>query len=344
MGASRGSLVTLTALALAAVAPAAALGAPAGTHVVAFGAPSFTTAGTRVEITGRIAPSIAADVTVERLNADATAWEPVVTLRTDRRGKFAAKLPFRTSVNIRVSVAGDDGSLSASRNRFVALRRTVSVSVRPALYETIATRPHLVTGRVRPARPGETVIVEGSRNGGAYIPLTRMTAGAGGTVHGRFSPPDGGVWRYRMSVAARKGIDAGGSAVTPPTKVFSANPHNIPSSASHYIVQAIGETQLYYYEDGRLLRVLPVVFGKPSTPSPVGRFAVYSKTTGPGAAFGPLVLWYHRGYGIHGTNQEYLLKQPPRYYSHGCTRNYNANIRWLWPRVPVGTPVLNLAP
>ena len=99
----------------------------------------------------------------------------------------------------------------------------------------------------------------------------------------------------------------------------------------------------YYYEGGKLRRVFPVVFGKPSTPTPVGRFAVYSKTAGPSAAFGPLVLWYHRGYGIHGTNQEYLLAQSWRYYSHGCTRNYNANIMWLWPRVPVGTPVINLA-
>ena len=65
--------------------------------------------------------------------------------------------------------------------------------------------------------------------------------------------------------------------------------------------------------------MFPVVFGKPSTPTPVGRFAVYSKTAGPNAAFGPLVLWYHRGYGIHGTNQEYLLSRPSRYYRHGCT-------------------------
>ncbi len=344
MGALRGPLLTLTALALTAAAPASSLGAPAGTRVAAFDAPQAFSAGERVTISGRIAPAIATDVTVERLNADATAWEAVVTLRTDRRGKFAATLPFRTNVNLRISVAGDDGSLTASRNRFVALRRTVAVSVRPAFYETIAMRPHLVTGRVRPARPGETVMLEGSRNGGAYAPLTRMTAGSGGAVKGRFSPPDGGVWRYRMSVAGRQGIDAGGSAVTPPTRVFAANPHNIPASASHYLVQALGETQLYYYEEGRLLRVLPVVFGKPSTPTPVGRYAIYSKTPGPGPAFGPLAMWYHRGYGIHGTNQEYLLKLPPRYYSHGCTRNYNDNIRWLYPRVPVGTPVLNLAP
>ncbi len=52
---------------------------------------------------------------------------------------------------------------------------------------------------------------------------------------------------------------------------------------------------------------------------------------------------YHGNYGIHGTNQEYLLDDPWRYYSHGCHRNYNVNILWLWDRVPVGTPVRNIA-
>lgn len=343
MRAYRGPLLTLAALTTVAVVPSGALAAPAGTTIATFKAPAVFSAGERVEISGRVTPAIATEVTVERLNADATAWQPVVSLRTDTRGRYSAALPFATSVNLRVSVAGEDGGLSASANRFVALRRGVTVSVRPALYETIATRPHLVTGRVSPSRPGERVVLEGSRNGRAYAPLARLTTGARGVVKGRFSPPDGGVWRYRLTVAPREGVDAGGTAVTPPTKVFGANPHNTPAGAAHYIVQVIGETQLYYYEDGRLLRVLPVVFGKPSTPTPIGRFAVYSKTVGPGPAFGPYALWYSGNYGIHGTNQEFLLKEPPRYYSKGCTRNYNANILWLWPRVPIGTPVINLA-
>jgi lipoprotein-anchoring transpeptidase ErfK/SrfK len=133
-----------------------------------------------------------------------------------------------------------------------------------------------------------------------------------------------------------------GSGPAARLSVYGRNPHGIPSDADHYIVQAINEMKLYYYEDGRLRRVLPVVFGAPGTPTPSGRYRVYSKGAGPGPAFGPLVLWYHRGYGIHGTNQEYLLGRSWRYYSHGCTRNYNDNIRWLWPRVPVGTPVLNI--
>jgi lipoprotein-anchoring transpeptidase ErfK/SrfK len=136
---------------------------------------------------------------------------------------------------------------------------------------------------------------------------------------------------------------AAAAAITPGTTVFAKNPHKIPKSASHYIVQERSQFRLYYYEKGQLSRVFPVVFGAPGTPTPIGTYRVYSKTAGPSSAFGPLVLWYHRGYGIHGTNQEYLLSRTWRYYSHGCTRNYNDNIRWLWPRVPVGTTVVNLA-
>ena len=67
-----------------------------------------------------------------------------------------------------------------------------------------------------------------------------------------------------------------------------------PASAPPYLVQKISEFHLYYYQYGKLRRVFPVVFGKASTPTPVGRFAVYSKTYGPSSAFGPRVLWYHR--------------------------------------------------
>ena len=61
MGALRGPLFTLTALALAAVGPGSGLGAPTGTHVAAFDAPSTVSAGERVAISGRIAPAIATE-------------------------------------------------------------------------------------------------------------------------------------------------------------------------------------------------------------------------------------------------------------------------------------------
>jgi lipoprotein-anchoring transpeptidase ErfK/SrfK len=155
--------------------------------------------------------------------------------------------------------------------------------------------------------------------------------------------PSGGGWRVLVEARGRKGFDVTGIGVSVPVWMYGRNPHGVPASSSHYIVQVLGERQMYYYEGGSLRRVFPVVFGKPSTPTPLGTFRVYSKTPGPGPAFGPLAMWYHRGYGIHGTNQEYLLTHKQRYYSLGCTRNYNDNIRWLYPRVPVGTPVRNIA-
>jgi lipoprotein-anchoring transpeptidase ErfK/SrfK len=270
------------------------------------------------------------------------AWVPLVTLKSDRKGRFAATLPLRVSSSLRVSVATAEGTVSSSRRRSVALRRRVALTVTAAPMETNSGRPFAVTGSLGAAARGERVQLQGSLNGRSFRTLTTL-ATKGGRMRATFTPPSGGKWRFRLTAAATPGRDVGGRATTPVMSVYGSNPHGVPASASHYLVQEISQTLLYYYEGGKLRRVLPVVFGKPSTPTPVGRFAVYSKTSGPSAAFGPLVLWYHRGYGIHGTNQEYLLARSWRYYSHGCTRNYNANILWLWPRVPVGTPVVNLA-
>jgi lipoprotein-anchoring transpeptidase ErfK/SrfK len=338
---ARRAAVLSASLAAAGALPAvAAAQAPAGLHVAAFTAPSAVTQGERADVSGRVAPAAAVPVVVERLEND--AWVPLVTLRSDRKGRFAASLPLRVSSNLRVSVATAEGTVSTSRRRSVALRRRVALTVTAAPLENISGRPFTATGSVGSAARGERVRLEGAVNGKAFRTLRTLVV-KGGKVRATFTPPSGGTWRFRLTAAASPGRDVGGAATTPAVEVYGANPHGIPANAPHYLVQEISQFKLYYYEDGALRRVFPVVFGAPSTPTPVGRFAVYSKTAGPSAAFGPLVLWYHRGYGIHGTNQEYLLARSWRYYSHGCTRNYNANILWLWPRVPVGTPVLNRA-
>jgi lipoprotein-anchoring transpeptidase ErfK/SrfK len=341
MRSARRAAVLGAALAAAGALPAAAQAqAPPGLHVAAFAAPSGVTQGERAEVSGRVAPAAAVPVVVERLEAG--AWVPLVTLRSDRRGRFEAALPLRVSSNLRVSVATAEGTVASSRRRAVRVFRRVAVRVAAAPLESISGRPFTVTGSVPSAARGERLALQGSVDGRPFRTL-RTLAARGGKVRATFTPPSGGRWRFRLSVAATPGRDAGGRATTAAMQVYGSNPHGVPAGAPHYLVQEISQMHLYYYEGGTLRRVFPVVFGAPSTPTPVGRYAVYSKTAGPGPAFGPLVLWYHRGYGIHGTNQEYLLARSWRYYSHGCTRNYNANIRWLWPRVPVGTPVVNLA-
>lgn len=332
----------LVAACLGAVAaPAGALGAPApaGLHVSSFAAPASVVVGERASISGRVAPAAAVPVVIERLEGD--AWVPIAAVGSESDGRFSAGLPLRRSGNLRASVQAPDGTVLPSRRRFVRAVRRVSLSVAPAPYQQIAGRPFRATGTIVPAEPGERAVIEGSVDGGRFRTLATVTV-RGGRVNATFAPPSGGRWRFRLVAAARPGQDSGGIGAAPAMTVAGINPHGVPASAPHYLVQAISEFSLYYYEHGRLVRVFPVVFGAPATPTPVGSFRVYSKTAGPRAAFGPRVLWYHGGYGIHGTNQEYLLARAWRYYSHGCTRNYNANILWLWDRVPVGTQVRNI--
>ncbi len=338
--ARRGAMVAGALVALG--APALAAGqAPAGLHVSSFKADGAITTGERAAISGKVVPAAVVPVAVERLEGE--AWTTIATTRTRADGRFAATLPLRRSGNLRVSVATAEGGVSSSRRRFVTVRRKVTLSVTAAPLENISGRPFTARGVVVGAAKGERVVLEGSLNGSRFRALKGIAV-KGGRVSATFTPPKGGSWRFRLSATASDdGTRADGQATTGRMDVYGSNPHGVPSSSPHYLVQAISEFHLYYYEGGKLRRVFPVAYGAYGTPTPLGTYRVYSKTVGPRAAFGPLVLWYHRGYGIHGTNQEYLLDDAVRYYSHGCTRNYNANILWLWPRVPVGTPVRNIA-
>jgi lipoprotein-anchoring transpeptidase ErfK/SrfK len=333
------AIIAVALAVLGVPALAAAQAPPQGLHVASFHAPSSLEQGERAAISGRVSPAAAVPVAVERLEGD--SWRTLVTLTSSAKGRFSARLPLARSSNLRVSVHLADGTISSSRRRSVALRRRVSLAVTAAPLENISGRPFTATGVVVASAPGEKVALQGSVNGHAFRTIAKVAVRSG-RVRARFTPPSGGSWRFRIAVDATPRRDAGGSATTPRMQVYGSNPHGAPASAPDYLVQKISEFHLYYYQYGKLRRVFPVVFGKPSTPTPVGRFSVYSKTAGPSSAFGPLVLWYHRGYGIHGTNEEYLLAQTTRAFSHGCTRNYNANILWLWPRVPVGTPVINI--
>lgn len=335
---SRSTTILVSMAACALALPSVAQGA--GAHVTSFSAEKSVSVGTRVHVTGRVAPAASIKVFIQRRRDDGT-WTLAATLRSAKDGRFEGMVPLAAGGNLRAGVRAADGSVLAGPRRYVSVRRRAELSVTAPQYQEIAGTPFAVSGILRPAAPGDEVKIEGSR-GGAFRVLDTLTVRRGGQFRGRIAVPGAGTWRFRVRAAAAGGLKAA-AAVTPQVTVFAKNPHKIPRSAANYLVQERSQFRLYYYEKGRLIRVFPVVFGAPGTPTPVGRYRVYSKTAGPSAAFGPLVLWYHRGYGIHGTNQEHLLSRAWRYYSHGCTRNYNDNIRWLWPRVPVGTPVLNLA-
>ncbi len=103
------------------------------------------------------------------------------------------------------------------------------------------------------------------------------------------------------------------------------------------------------YHSGRRIWRSPIGVGKPSTPTPAGRFWIREriKVPNPRGTYGPWAFgtsaysrlsgWPGGGViGIHGTNQPYLIPGRP---SHGCIRIANRSIRRLARLMPIGTPV-----
>jgi len=104
------------------------------------------------------------------------------------------------------------------------------------------------------------------------------------------------------------------------------------------------------FKNGRRIFRARVGVGKPSTPTPKGRFWVREKfrfkniplygtyALGTSAYAPHLTDWPNGGVvGMHGTDQPGLIPGRP---SHGCIRIRNPDIQRLWHLTPVGTPLL----
>ena len=110
----------------------------------------------------------------------------------------------------------------------------------------------------------------------------------------------------------------------------------------------------------KVVKTYKVAVGQPGYPTPNGRFAVQSKqidpvwsvpnspwagelagsTVGGGSAANPLkARWIgvSGSVGIHGTGQDYSIGTRA---SHGCIRMHVPDVKALYKRVPLGTPVL----
>jgi hypothetical protein len=113
--------------------------------------------------------------------------------------------------------------------------------------------------------------------------------------------------------------------------------------------------RLYWIRNNELVKAYPIAIGKRRSQTPNAVWKVGRKErTPPKSVYGPRKLrLFRRGayrtrrhrvvyryrytaYGIHGTNQPWVIGTQA---SHGCIRLTNAEIRDLWPQVPVGTMV-----
>ena len=109
------------------------------------------------------------------------------------------------------------------------------------------------------------------------------------------------------------------------------------------IMVSTSDRTLSVYRHGSLVRRVPVVVGKPSTPTPVGLFSIIGAWADPPDAFlgsWILALTAHSDalqqfdggdgtVGIHGRGGVSLLDPLGSASSHGCIRVDNSSIDWL---------------
>jgi len=101
----------------------------------------------------------------------------------------------------------------------------------------------------------------------------------------------------------------------------------------------IEDKTLYLLQDGKCIKRYPIASGKPGWPSPIGFWKIVNKGDW-GEGFGGRwmglnVTW--GTYGIHGTMDEGSIGSSA---SHGCIRMFNNDVKDLYDRVAVGTPVV----
>lgn len=106
------------------------------------------------------------------------------------------------------------------------------------------------------------------------------------------------------------------------------------------ILIQVDEKTLFLLEDGEVVKKYTIATGKSGYSSPIGNWKIVNKGWNWGKGFGARWLGLNvpwGSYGIHGTNQEWKIGQS---VSHGCIRMHNRDVKDLYDRVDVGTPVI----
>jgi lipoprotein-anchoring transpeptidase ErfK/SrfK len=114
--------------------------------------------------------------------------------------------------------------------------------------------------------------------------------------------------------------------------------------AGRWIAIDLSEQRLYAYQGEEIVKSFLVSTGKSTTPTPVGRYAVwiklrYDDMSGPGYYLRnvPYTMYFYKGYGIHGTYWHSNFGTP---MSHGCVNMVTEEAGWLFNWSYVGIPVI----
>ena len=314
---------------------------PADPGLTLAATPAILHAGRQLTLAAHITPP-GATLQLSRMRADESVFTPVAELTADGLGNVSWSAQPARSATYRVAFAGDADWAPATAE--------VSVRVRPNIGLTLIPGDWVVKGRsvsarvhVKPAHPGGLVDLQvWDRTARVWTALRTLTLGTDSRARSSWTTDTVGRLRVRVHMAADVDHASGSSTIREVRVLDPRNPYGVPTKYPHLILVDLSKYKLYYHEYGMIVRVFDCVLGRPSLPTPRGHFRIYAKDAHMSGPYGPRRMRYKGLYAVHGTDEPWLLDRFPRNYSHGCTRLSNANIRWLFARCPVGTPVWNV--
>jgi len=188
----------------------------------------------------------------------------------------------------------------------------------------VAKRPSLDV-RTRPGGPVKWQLSNPNDSGAPLVFLVLAQRGAGWTVRVPARPNGSVGWVRDRDVA------------------LEVDPYALRASLRHHT--------LVVYKHGRRVRVITIVVGRPSAPTPTGVFyvtelLVAANPNGPYGAYAYGTSTFSDVYsefeggpgqiGVHGTSDPSSIG---RNVSHGCIRLGDKDLRALAQMVPAGTPL-----
>jgi lipoprotein-anchoring transpeptidase ErfK/SrfK len=152
------------------------------------------------------------------------------------------------------------------------------------------------------------------------------------------------------AVAASEGVAIAEIVPDTPTPVYvapTAAAQNIPAqvkgSGERWIYVNLSEQRLYAYEGDTLVNSFVVSTGTWQTPTVTGKYKIWiklrsSSMSGPGYYLPdvPYIMYFYKGYGIHGTYWHNNFGTP---MSHGCVNMTITDAEWVYNFASVGTVV-----
>jgi lipoprotein-anchoring transpeptidase ErfK/SrfK len=147
----------------------------------------------------------------------------------------------------------------------------------------------------------------------------------------------------RLNIPGRS-IQPAPQAPRAPAPLPAPNPARLTPTTGKWIDLDIGDQRITAYQGTSPLKSALVSTGVAWTPTPIGRYAIYTKIqsqamSGPGYYLPgvPWVMYFTGAYAIHGTYWHHNFGRP---MSHGCVNLTIDDAKWFYDWAEIGTPVI----